>query len=131
MISPEDRQYLMSIADAIDEIEGYIQGEKKQEFFQDDMAKEDVARLFHDVGGAAKLLSDDFKAQYGDIDWEVYMNLENITYDDALEVDFDEIWSIIKKDLPILRQQVTDLAANIEEEEDIQGFDLTDDPMTH
>jgi hypothetical protein len=52
-------------------------------------------------------------------------------YDQAYEAEYEAIWSVIKEDLPILRQQVTDLAANIREEDDIQGFDLTKDPRTH
>jgi uncharacterized protein with HEPN domain len=131
MISIEDKQHLMNIADAIDEIEAYVQGENYEAFFQDDMSKEAVTRLFQDIGGATKMLSDDFKAMYGDVDWNVFISLENAMYDQAYEVENEAIWSIIKNDIPILRQQVTDLAANIREEDDIHGYDLTDDPMTH
>jgi uncharacterized protein with HEPN domain len=132
MISIEDKQHLMNIADAIDEIEAYVQGENYEAFALDDMSKEAVTRLMQDIGGATKLLSDDFKASYGDVDWNAFIGLENAMYDQAYEVENEAIWSIIKNDIPILRQQVTDLAANLREEDDIHGYDLTpDDPMTH
>lgn len=131
MLNPEDKQHLMNIADAIDEIDAYIQYEKFEDFIQDEVAKEAVTRLMQDIGGAAKLLSDDFKSEYGDVDWDAFINLEMAMYDQAYEAEYEAIWSIIKGDLPILRSQVTDLAANIRDEDDIQGFDLTKDPRTH
>ncbi len=131
MISIEDKQHLMYIADAIDEVEAYIQGENYETFFQDDNSKESVARLFQDIGGATNMLSDDFKALYGDVDWDVFINLEGAMGSEDQEIASEALWSIIKNDFPVLKQQVTDLAANIREEEDIHGFDLTEDPMTH
>ena len=130
-INDEDRQHLMNIADAIDEIMSYVQYEKYEDFLKDEVAKEAVARLFADVGGAAKLLSEDFKSLYGDVDWDVLVTLENAMYDQAFENEFPEIWGIIKMDLPEIRAQVADLAANLREEDDIHGFDLTKDPKTH
>jgi uncharacterized protein with HEPN domain len=131
MLNAEDKQHLMNIADAIVEVQSYVQFEKYEDFAQDEMAKEAVTRLFQDIGGATKLLSEEFKSFYGDIDWDAFVNLENAMYNQAYETGYEEIWSIIKKDFPKMKTQVTDLAANLEEEDDIQGFDLTEDPNTH
>jgi uncharacterized protein with HEPN domain len=130
-ISPEDRQHLMYIADAIEQIQSFVQYEDYETFNKDEIAREEVARLFQDIGGAAKLLSDEFKGQYGDVDWDVLIRLEDAMYDQAFEQSFEALWSIIKNDLPEIKNQVTDLAANLREEDDIQGFDLTRDPLTH
>jgi uncharacterized protein with HEPN domain len=131
ILTPEDRQHLANIIDAIDEIESYVQFEDFNEFARDEIAKEAVTRIFEDVGGAAKLISDDFKAIYGDIDWDVLISLERAMYNQAEEYGYEAIWSIIKNDLPNIRAQVADLAANVREEDDIQGFDLTPNPETH
>jgi uncharacterized protein with HEPN domain len=130
-ISPEDRQHLMYIADAIEQVQSFVQYEDFETFNKDEIAKEEIARLFQDIGGAAKLLSDEFKGLYGDVDWDVLIRLEDAMYDQAFEQSFEPIWSIIKNDFPSIKAQVTDLAANLREEDDIQGFDLTRDPMTH
>jgi uncharacterized protein with HEPN domain len=130
-INPEDRQHLMYIADAIEQIQSFVQYEDYETFNKDEIAKEEVARLFQDIGGAAKLLSDEFKGLYGDVDWDVLIRLEDAMYDQAFEQSFEAMWSIIKNDLPEIKSQVTDLASNLREEDDIQGFDLTRDPMTH
>jgi uncharacterized protein with HEPN domain len=130
-INPEDRQHLMYIADTIEQIQSFVQYEDYETFNKDEIAKEEVARLFQDMGGAAKMLSDEFKDQYGDIDWNVLIRLEDAMYDQAYEQSAEAIWSVIKNDLPEIKSQVTDLAANLREEDDIQGFDLTRDPMTH
>lgn len=121
MISPEDRQHLMYIADAINEIESHVQYENFDAFTKDEIAKEAVSRLFQEIGGASKLLSDDFKMQYGDVDWDALIRLEDAMYNQAEETGYEEMWSIIKNDLPNIRNQVTDLAAVLEDEEDIQG----------
>ncbi|MGZ5243139.1 MAG: HepT-like ribonuclease domain-containing protein [Bacteroidia bacterium] len=131
LVTPEDKQHLMNIADAIEEIQSYVQYNDYNMFAKDEMTRESVARLFQDIGGAAKMLSDDFKDNFGDIDWNVLIRLEDAMYDQAEETSFEAIWSIIKNDLPEIKSQVTDLAANLREEDDIQGFDLTEDPMTH
>ncbi|RYD75559.1 MAG: DUF86 domain-containing protein [Sphingobacteriales bacterium] len=131
LITPEDRQHLMNIADAIEEIQSYVQYNDYNMFAKDEMTRESVSRLFQDIGGAAKMLSDEFKESFGDIDWNVLIRLEDAMYDQAEETSFESIWYIIKNDLPEIKTQVTDLAANLREEDDIQGFDLTEDPMTH
>lgn len=130
-INPEDRQHLMYIADTIEQIQSFVQYEDYETFNKDEIAKEEVARLFQDMGGAAKMLSDEFKGTYGDVDWDVLIRLEDAMYDQAYEQSAESIWSVIKNDLPDIKAQVTDLAANLREEDDIQGFDLTRDPMTH
>jgi uncharacterized protein with HEPN domain len=131
LVTPEDKQHLMNIADAIEEIQSYVQYEDYNAFNLDEISKEAVTRLFQDIGGAAKMLSDDFKENFGDIDWNVLIRLEDAMYNQAEEDGFEAIWQIIKMDLPEIKSQVTDLAANLREEDDIQGFDLTEDPMTH
>jgi uncharacterized protein with HEPN domain len=129
-LSPEDRQHLSNIINAVDEIESYVQYEDYNEFREDEVAKEAVTRVMADLGGASKLLSDEFKAQYGDVDWDALIRLEDAMYNQAEEWDYEGIWQIIKNDLPEIRSQVADLAANVREEDDIHGFDLTEDPNT-
>lgn len=131
LITPEDRQHIINIVDAIDEIEGYIQYEDFNDFTKDEIAKEAVTRLMQDVGGAAKMVSDEFKGEYSDIDWNAIIRLEDAMYNQAEEQGYDIIWQIIKFDLPEIKDQMADLAANIREEDDIEGFDLTpNDPNT-
>lgn len=121
MISPEDKQHLMYIANAIEEIQGYMENEDENFFAKDEYTREAVARLCQEIGGGAKMLSDDFKMQYGDIDWDVLIRLEDAMYDQAMEAEFDSFWGVLKQDLPKILTQVTDIASVTDEEEDIQG----------
>lgn len=132
MITVEDRQHLNYLTEAITEISSFTEGEDYQSFELNETAKEEVSRLLQDVGGAAKMLSDDFKGNYGDIDWDVLISLENAMYNQAHEHGIEGMWHVISKDLPSMIDQITDLASNLDEEEDIQGFDLTpNDPNTY
>ncbi len=121
MITPEDGQHLNNILDAIEEIEGYVQDEDINDFLQDENAKEAVTRRMQDIGGAAKLLSDELKSEWGDIDWEVLIRLEDAMYNQSVEFAFDSIWSIIENDLPKIKIQVADVSSRANEEEDIEG----------
>ena len=132
MINAEDRQHLMNIVEAINEIDGYVQYEEYNDFVKDNVATEAVARSFQDISGAAKLLSEEFTSNYSDIDWVTLIRLEDARYNEAMEYGYEELWNIIKYDLPKIKDEVTDLASNLEETEDIEGFDLTpDDPNTY
>lgn len=131
MINPDDRQHLTYIVDSIDEIEGYMQYEDYNDFSKDEFAKEAVARICQDIGGAAKLLSDEFKETHGgSFDWDVLIRLEDAMYDQATETNFEALYGVLKNDLPIIKDGVSDIAAKFNDEEDIQGFDLTENPNT-
>jgi uncharacterized protein with HEPN domain len=113
MISPDDKIHLMYISDAIDEVNSYVQYEDFEVFVKDEIAKEAVVRQLQNIGGASKLLTDDFKMTYGDVDWDTLIRLEDAMYDQAEETSLRALWGIIKTDFPALRTQVSDLTATL------------------
>ncbi|MDQ3071828.1 MAG: hypothetical protein M3Q97_00995 [Bacteroidota bacterium] len=94
-------------------------------------AKEAVARICQDIAGAAKLLTEEFKNNYGGkFDWDVLIRLEDAMYNQAVEQGDDSLFHVLEGDLPVIKAGISDIASELNDEEDIQGFDLTKDPNT-
>ena len=123
-IKEEDRMHLMGIADSIREIQGYVgQAEGKDYALRTDM-QQAVSSHFQQIGSAAALLSDEFKDQFRDVDWDVLKGLQYANYDEEMELDYHPHWFIIKEDLPVFLEQIEDLISEVQREETLED-DLT------
>lgn len=123
-IREEDRMHLMGIADSIREIQAYAGQDNWREFSQDTDVQQSISSHMQQIGSAAALLSDDFKDNYRDLDWDVLKGFQYANYDQELELDFHPQWHIIKEDLPIFLEQIEDLVSDIQRDESFED-DLT------
>jgi uncharacterized protein with HEPN domain len=125
----EDKIRLLDIADSLREIQGYI----GQAGFEDYMKREDIREAvcsqLLQVGGAAVLLSEEFKEKYGDIDWNILAGFQYANFDEQLELDLHPIWGIIENDLPKIMDEVLDLAVALENEEDLRDVALNEEDL--
>ena len=55
------------------------------------------------IGEMVVKLSDDFKAQFSEIEWHKIKGLRNIAAHDYFGIDAEEVWQIIQKYLPDLK----------------------------
>lgn len=125
----EDVIRLLDIADSIREIQGYIGRADYDAYAGDEFIREGVIGQLAQIGGAAALLSDEFKEKYGEVDWDMLKGLQYANFDEALELDVHPIWHIVKEDLPDIMNQILDLAAVMEDEEDLQDVTLNDEDL--
>jgi uncharacterized protein with HEPN domain len=125
----EDIVRLLDMADAIREIQGYIGRADFDSYAGDEFIREEVVGQLAQIGGAAALLSDEFKEKNGDIDWDMLKGLQYANFDETLELDLHPIWHIVKEDLPDIMNQILDLAAVLEDEEDLQDVTLNDEDL--
>lgn len=128
-IQSDDRIRLLDIADSLREIQGYIGQGTYEDFSKRDDVREAVTEQLLQIGGAAALLSDEFKEQYGDIDWNVLIGFQYANFDEQLEMDLHPIWGIIENDLPYIKDEVLDLAAKLEDDEDLTGVTLNEEDL--
>ncbi len=122
----EDKIRLLDIADAIREIQGYLGGADYNTFSQDEPAREAISAQMATIGGAAALLSDEFKEQYGDIDWEMLKGLQYARYDEELELDNHPMLHLVKNDLPLIMEDIMDIATMLENEDDLEDVSLNE-----
>ncbi|MFL5730297.1 MAG: hypothetical protein ACJ75J_12495, partial [Cytophagaceae bacterium] len=78
--------------------------------------------MLREIGGAARLLSEEFKSSFGEIDWDVLTNLQFATYDQEIEIDPNALWYVIKNDLPLIKDQVLGITAELEDKENDNFF---------
>lgn len=126
-IKTEDKMRLLDIADAIREIQGYLGGADYEEFNIREDVREAVSAQMVMIGGAAALLSDEFKEQYGDIDWEMLKGLQYAHYDEELELDHHPMLHIAKNDLPEIMNDILDVATMLEDEDDLEDVSLNEE----
>jgi uncharacterized protein with HEPN domain len=125
----DDRIRLLDIADSLREIQGYVGQGGYEDFSKRDDVREAVTSQLLQIGGAAALLSEEFKEKYGDIDWNVLIGFQYANFDEQLELDLHPIWSIIENDFPQISDEVIDLAAQLEDEEDLSDVALNEEDL--
>jgi uncharacterized protein with HEPN domain len=129
MALDEERMHIMNIANAIREVQGYIGRSDYESYAMREDVRQAVSNQLLQIGGAAAMLSDDFKDRYSDVDWDTLVGLQYAGYDQELELDAHQQWYIVSEDLPQIMNQVLDLATRIEREEEGE-LDLTDEDST-
>lgn len=100
----KDRNRLESILEAIQKIEEYTsQLKNADELNENNLAFDAVMMNFIMIGEMVVKLSDDFKAQFSEIEWYKIKGLRNIAAHDYFGIDAEEVWQIIQKYLPDLK----------------------------
>lgn len=128
-----DRVHLTSMIDSINEILGYVGRADYSDYSQREDIREQVSAQMAQIGGAAALLSDEFKEHYRDIDWDVLKGLQYGHFDMELELDAHPQWHIVSEDLPEYLSKLTDISTQIYRDEvlDDNLAGDTDEPDTH
>lgn len=114
----DDKVKLFDIARSIEEVQAMVAGVKFETFAKETQLKDEVSYQLREIGVAARILSDEFKTTYGDVDWDVLANLQFATWDQEIEIDPHGLWYIIENDLPRLHDQIYDITTVLEDKED-------------
>ncbi len=123
-IKEEDIIRLIDIRDSIREIMGYTEYSNQTEFARQEQVQEAVFAQLAQIGGAASLLTDEFKDNHGDFDWDVLKGLQYGGMDHYLELDTHAIWHFVYEDLPGFGDRLADLITVYQDDEDIKGYSL-------
>jgi len=65
-----------------------------------------VTRWLEIIGEAAKYIPDDIKIKYSNIPWREMAGMRDIAAHDYDDINTEEIWNIIKNDIPTLKKQI-------------------------
>ncbi|MFN6945949.1 MAG: DUF86 domain-containing protein [Cytophagaceae bacterium] len=114
----EDKGHLIDIMRSIEEINGYLGDASFEDFSSRENMRQQVYYMLQTIGGASRLLSDEFKDKYRDVDWDVLYNLSFAAYNIEGEIEASPVWYIIKEDLSMLHDQVSDLVTVLEDKDD-------------
>ena len=108
----DDRLYLVHIQESIKWIQEFTSG-GKEDFLDDRKTQDAVLRNLHTLSESAQRLTPGLKSQYAEVEWRAISGFRNVVVHDYLGVDLDQMWDIIEKDLPVLKQQVDRILATL------------------
>ncbi len=96
----KNKQALLDIITAIQQILSYIKNIKKQDFQQDNEKQAAILYRIIIVGEATKRLSQEFRQNYPVIPWREMAGLRDVVIHDYDELDIDILWNVIQVNLP-------------------------------
>ena len=106
------RLYLQDILKAILRIEDYT-SEGKKAFFNDTKTQDAVTRNFEIIGEVVKRIPKAVLSQQPQVPWQDIAGFRDVLIHDYAEIDLDEVWLTIARDLPGLHTAIAALLASL------------------
>ena len=94
--------YLDDIIKYIDKAEQYTENLTYEEFFKDGKTIDATIRAIEVVGEASNKIPEDIKNKYP-IPWREITNMRNRIIHGYFDVDVEEVWTVVKKDMKELK----------------------------
>ena len=104
-MNEKDRLYLGHIAERIERIEKFA-APGRDHFMSDEQAQDAIMRNFEIIGEAVKRLSDKVLDTTPDISWRDVAGFRDMLIHGYTRIDLEEVWAVITKDLPNLKEAV-------------------------
>ena len=106
-MSENDKANLLAIIDSILKIQKFTDRiNDVNSFFTDEKTFDAVLMNFVVIGEAVARLTEELKEKESQIHWLKIKGFRNIVVHDYFGVDAEEVWQIIKTDLPELLKEV-------------------------
>ena len=101
-----DRQRLLHILEAIDEIQSYTINTDLKTFLSNSMMRFACVKQIEIIGEAANSITPETKAIFTDLEWKQIIGMRHILVHEYFGVDFDLIWQVVIDDLPVLKEKI-------------------------
>ena len=99
-----DKAYILHMLDEIENIDKFLMSMDYVTFIGDTKTTKAVERSLEIIGEAAKNLSEKFKGKNKQIPWRDVAGLRDKIIHHYFDVDYQTIWDIVQKNLPVLRE---------------------------
>lgn len=109
-----DAVYLHHMMDAIDEIQGYIQGRSRSDLESDHMFRDAVIRQLQIIGEACRGISEELRRRNPEVPWRRIIGTRNRIIHAYFSVDLAVIWDVATSELPALRVQLASILSSLE-----------------
>ena len=113
-MSKDPRVYLAHILECILKIERFTQVGRAV-FLKDELVQDAVLRNFEVIGEAAKRLDDTYRADHPQIPWRAIAGLRDVLIHQYEGVNLQQVWNIVEKDLPGLKNSIKGLLPPLEQ----------------
>lgn len=86
------------------------------QFHKNDLVQAAVTRQLEIIGEASANISEELKLQTNDIAWREIKDFRNAMIHEYFKIDIGLVWSAIEIDLPVLKEQITSLTEELNDE---------------
>lgn len=97
---------LEHILSAIACVEDYTEGISEEQLKNDKLHLHATIYNVQIIGEAVYKLTHDFKQQHPETPWAVIEKMRHILVHDYFRINFDVLWDVVNKDIPLLKSQV-------------------------
>ncbi len=109
-----DRQRLLGILEAIENIERYIHTEGDFRSSADnELLNVWLVHHLQIIGEAASRLSEAFRERYSEVAWGGMIGMRQVLVHGYFETNTTIVWKAVERDLPVLKSQLTDILAEM------------------
>ena len=124
----DPRVYLVQIVERAERILQFTEAGKAA-FFGSPLIQDAVIRNFEIIGEAAKRVPEEFRLAHPSVPWKGLSGLRDVLIHQYEGVNLGEVWRIVERDLPGLRETISALLPPLDElEREISGEDESDAP---
>ena len=101
-----DRQRLLHILEAIEEIQTYTENTDLDTFLDNSMMRFACVKQIEIIGEAANSITTETRSTFTELEWKQIIGMRHVLVHEYFGVDFDLIWQVIIDDLPQLKEKV-------------------------
>lgn len=107
-----DKERLGHIIDCIDEIQQATTGVGEDDFYENHVLRIAVVKWMEIIGEAANMCSEETKGRTQLVPWKKIIGFRHFAVHEYFGIDFKLVWSIVKQDIDLLKQEVEILYKN-------------------
>ncbi len=109
-----DKQRLQHIRDACQNILTAIEGYTLDSFIENFIVENAVCNLLIIVGEASNSISNEFKAEHLEFNWNVMKGMRNIIVHEYFGINFEIVFQTAQNDIPVLLENTHKVLKDLE-----------------
>jgi uncharacterized protein with HEPN domain len=108
----DDRERILDMLEAIENIERHA-GKGREAFERDELIQTWIVHHLEIIGEAASKLGAGFRAAHSEVPWSEIVAMRNVIAHEYFGIDLDEIWQVVERDLPELKQKLNEIVEEL------------------
>jgi uncharacterized protein with HEPN domain len=110
-----DRQRLLDIMEAIENIERYVNAENEPRIIADDeLIQVWVVHHLQIIGEAASKISESLREKHPEVAWGGMIGMRHVLVHGYFETNTNIVWKAVERDLPILKPQIEEMLKKLD-----------------